>query len=55
MQRNIFIVLAAYLLKSVNRICLQTKDCKKKNVSTRGRLVTIFYFARQVDRKRTTF
>ena len=55
MQRNIFIVLAAYLLKSVNRICLKKKNKKKKNVSTRGRLVTIFYFARQVDRKRTTF
>ena len=47
-QSNIFIVSVAYLT-------FLDKEIAKKKVSTRGRLVTIFYFTRPVDRKQTTF
>ena len=48
---NIFTVSAAYLFKSFCHISSLTKTLQ---VFTHGRLITVFYFTRPVDRKQTT-
>ena len=53
-QSNILTVSATYFFKSFCHISFYTKRLQKK-VSTHRGLVTIFYFTRPMDRKRTTF